>query len=86
VYPVRDRFGCDGDRAHRAPIVVWFPAGRADVDCLAGTGVRVHEAIPRSDASGKTLARLAGVERGAFYDRSRPDGDSSRMHFCFRAI
>lgn len=76
-----DRFAATAT-AHRPNPVVWFRPGARLLVCGQAPGARVHASgVPFDDPSGDRLRDWLGLDRDAFYDRSRVA--IVPMGFCF---
>ena len=76
-----DRFAATAT-AHKPSPVVWFRPGVQMLVCGQAPGARVHASgVPFDDPSGDRLRDWLGLDREAFYDRSRVA--IVPMGFCF---
>ena len=76
-----DRFAATAT-AHRPRPVTWFAPGARMLVAGQAPGARVHATgLPFNDASGDRLREWLGLDRKAFYDRSRVA--IVPMAFCF---
>ncbi|MCL3881358.1 uracil-DNA glycosylase family protein [Marivita sp. GX14005] len=75
------RFAATATR-HAPRPVVWFRPGARLLVCSQAPGMRAHKSrVPFDDASGDRLRAWMGLDREAFYDRSRVA--IVPMGFCF---
>lgn len=76
-----DRFAATATR-HRPKPVVWFRPGARLLICSQAPGMRAHNSrTPFDDPSGDRLRDWLGLDRAAFYDKSRVA--IVPMGFCF---
>lgn len=76
-----DRFAATATR-HRPKPVVWFRPGARLLICSQAPGLRAHQSrTPFDDPSGDRLRDWLGLDRPAFYDKTRVA--IVPMGFCF---